>query len=232
MKILRATSAILILLLLFSSLALISQPSLAEQQLPDLIVLDIWESGNQICYTVKNVGEGTVGVIAPATFYNALSIDGQPVATDQVTTSLAPGAQIDRCFNYQWQMTEPQHTIEVCADSGQNMVEESNEQNNCRQETWTQDLPDLIVDKIECGPSNKLAVTVKNIGSASLPVGWSALAKVYFDGQEKGFFDLGSPTSTTGGGIDNPGGNSYYLLGSVLPSDRRSSDGHGIPQSP
>ena len=73
-----------------------------------------------------------------------------------------------------------------------------------------QQLPDLVVDVWESG--SQICYTIKNIGSASLPVGWSALAKVYFDGKEKGFFNLGSPTSTTGGGIDKPGGSSYYLL--------------------
>jgi len=73
-----------------------------------------------------------------------------------------------------------------------------------------QQLPDLVVDVWESG--SQICYTIKNIGSVSLPVGWSALAKVYFDGKEKGFFTLGSPTSTTGGGIDKPGGSSYYLL--------------------
>jgi len=214
MKIARGISSAVIAALLLSSLTLVTQPSQAQQQLPDLVVVDVWESGSQICYTTKNIGDGSVGsAAAPATFYNALSIDGQQVATDKVSDIiLAPEGQINRCFDYQWQMTQPQHTIEVCADWGQNMVEESNENNNCLQEIWTQDLPDLIVEKIECGPGNKLAVTTKNIGSAALPAGWTALVKVYFNGQEKGFFDLGSPTSTTGGGIENPGGSSYYLL--------------------
>ena len=104
MKIARGISSAVIAALVLSSLTLVPQPSPAEQQLPDLVAVDVWESGSQICYTIKN------------------------------------------------------------------------------------------------------------IGSASLPVGWSALAKVYFDGKEKGFFNLGSPTSTTGGGIDKPGGSSYYLL--------------------
>lgn len=216
MKTVRSVYAVLIVTLLVSSLTLIPQPSQAEQQLPDLVVVDVWESGSQICYTIKNIGEGSAGsAAAPATFCNALYIDDlqQLVEMQEVTNIiLGPEEQIDRCFNYQWQMTEPQHTIEVCADWGQSMIEESNENNNCLQEVWTQALPDLIVEKIECGSGNKLAVTVKNIGSAVLPVGWLALAKVNFDDNEKGFFNLGSPTSTTGGGIANPGGSSYYLL--------------------
>ena len=209
---------ILVTAFLLSSSALISQTTHAQglPQQPDLTVTDIRSSGNQICYTVKNAGTGSLGSIKePATFFNALFIDNmqQPVETDQVDIYLAPGAQTERCFSYQWQMTPPQDTVNVCTDWGQNMIVESDEKNNCLQEVWTQDLPDLIVDKIECGPGSKLALTVKNTGSAALPAGWTALADVYFNQQHLGFFNLGSPTSTTGGGIGSPGGSSYYLLG-------------------
>jgi hypothetical protein len=74
------------------------------------------------------------------------------------------------------------------------------------------ELPDLIVSKIECGPGNKLSVTIKNIGSGALPDGWEAVAETYFDDEEKGFFNLTSPISTTSGGIEQPGGSSTYLL--------------------
>jgi hypothetical protein len=207
-----ATVAALTAVLLLSALLPTSLPSQALQDFPDLVVTDVWDTGGQICYTVENIGTAGIGGAAPATFYNALSIDQQTVAVDQVAATLGPGEEVDRCFSYQWQMTPPQHAIEVCADWGQNMIEESNEQNNCRQEVWTQDLPDLIVGAIECGPGNKLAVTVKNVGTAALPAGWLASAQVYFNAQEQGFFDLRSPSSTTGGGIETPGGSSYYLL--------------------
>lgn len=136
----------------------------------------------------------------------------QPVSTDQVTAYPDPEDQIQRCFDYQWHMTQSQHTIMVCADWVQNMIPETSEKNNCLTEVWTQNLPDLIVEKIECGSNNKLAVTIKNQGIGALPAGWVALAEVYFNQQQMGFFDLGNPASTTGGGIGNPGGSSYYLL--------------------
>lgn len=184
----------------------------APPTLPDLAVTDVWSNDGQICYTITNTGQEGVGDIAPVTFRNALFIDGEHSSSDEIVASLEPGGHIDGCFDYQWQMSGPQDTIEVCADWGQNMVDESSEQNNCVHEVWTQDLPDLVVDKIECGPGNKVAVTVKNIGSASLAAGWSALAEVRFDGQEEGFFDLANPTSTTGGSIEKPQGSSYYVL--------------------
>jgi len=72
--------------------------------------------------------------------------------------------------------------------------------------------PDLIVDRIECGPGNKLSVTIKNVGSGALPGGWIAVAEAYFDGAKRGAFDLKHPTSTVGGGIAKPGGSSTYLV--------------------
>ena len=201
----------LIAILLASTLNIIPHPALSQgaPELTDLVITDIWSDGSQICYTVRNNGPGAVGTI----FWNALFIDDmqQPVETDGVTTSLAAGAQIDRCFDFQWQMTQ-QSTIRVCADWGQNAVAETDEQNNCLDEVWTPSFPDLIVDKIECGPGDKLAVTVKNIGAGILPAGWQALAEVYFNQQYMGFYDLRYPTSTTNGGIEQPGGSSYYLL--------------------
>ena len=207
--------ATLIAALLVSSLNILPHPAMSQgaPQLPDLVITDIWSDGSQICYTINNNGPGAVGAVAPVTFQNALFIDDlqSPVETDSVTTSLAAGAQIDRCFDFQWQMTQ-QSTIRVCADWGQNVVAETDEQNNCLDEVWTPSFPDLIVDKIECGPGGKLAVTVKNIGAGILPAGWIALAEVYFNQQNMGFYDLRYPTSTTNGGIESPGGSSYYLL--------------------
>ena len=219
MKITRSITLILITLLLLSALPWTPQTSWA-QQLPDLIITDISSTDSQVCYTLKNNGQASVGSAAmPVTFWNALFIDDMqnPVEVAAFSTTqipggyIVPGQQIQRCFIYQGQMTE-QHVIKVCADWGQGEVEESNEQNNCLEETWIPELPDLIVEKIECGPGNKLLVTAKNAGSAFLPAGWSALAEAYFDGDRQGFFDLRFPTSTSGGGIGVPGGSSMYLL--------------------
>jgi len=74
------------------------------------------------------------------------------------------------------------------------------------------ELPDLIVSRIECGPGNKLSVTIKNIGSGALPDGWAAVAETYFDDEKKGSSDLTSPTSTSNEGIEKAGGSSTYLL--------------------
>ena len=74
-----------------------------------------------------------------------------------------------------------------------------------------QQLPDLVMERIEYGPDNKLSVAIKNIGLEVLPSGWKALADTYFDGVRKGAFDLTYPTSIISGGIEKPGGSSVYL---------------------
>jgi len=106
----------------------------APPALPDLKITDVWSSDSQLCYSIENIGEGSVGgAVAPVSFYNVLFIDGERVAEDLVTTPLASGQELERCFDYQWQMTLTQHTIRVCADWDED-VAESNEQNNCKEE--------------------------------------------------------------------------------------------------
>ena len=217
MKIAKLISAALIIVLLASlPAAFFGSPTAgaSSQELPDLVVLRVWRTSNQIWYSIKNVGQGSVGgAVAPASFYNVLLIDGQQVAEDKITTSLATGQQLDRAFSYQWQPTSGQHSIRVCADWRQD-IQESNEGNNCWEGMWTvgeEKLPDLIVEKIECRADNKLWVTIKNIGSGAIPTGWKALGEAYFDGIKKGNFDLTYPTSTLNGGIENPGGSSTYF---------------------
>jgi len=75
---------------------------------------------------------------------------------------------------------------------------------------YAQKLPDLDLANISC-LHGKLFFTVINRGDGPLPIGWRAVADVYFDGAKKGHIDLGRPTSTTGDGIDKPGGKSSYL---------------------
>ena len=102
-------------------------------QLPDLVTTDVWQDGNSIRYKIENKGYGSVvnplGGTTP--LCNALFIDGELVATDCVNIhEMRPGQHIDNPFDYYWEMTLPEHEIEVCADAD-GQIEESNEQNNC-----------------------------------------------------------------------------------------------------
>lgn len=169
MKLTRVISTVLIAVLLFSTLALVPKPSMAQQQLPDLVVPDAWRADSQIWYHLKNIGQGTIGGgAAPPSYYSVLFIDGQQVAEDQVNVSLAPGPQLTRCFDYQWQATPGQHTLRVCADWGQN-ISESNEGNNCWEDVWVieEGLPDLVVVDIR-QEDNSIRYKIKNVGEASV----------------------------------------------------------------
>lgn len=146
----------------------------APSELPDLVVTDIEQDGNDIRYQIENIGEGSVinPVGGKVSFCNALFIDDELVATDCVNiTEMAPGEDLDNAFDYDWEMTQPQHAIRVCADWEQDVDEES-EQNNCWEETWhlEGELPDLVIEEIICDRENsRIGYTVKNIGEAAAP---------------------------------------------------------------
>jgi hypothetical protein len=119
----------------------------APSALPDLVVTNITEDGNTIRYKIENNGAGSVVNPQGSTtsFCNALLIDGEVVATDCVNIQeMLPGQWIDNAFDYYWEMTPPQHNIQVCAD-WETDVDEENEQNNCLEDTWylEEELPDL-----------------------------------------------------------------------------------------
>jgi len=170
MKLARMISVTLTAVLLFSSLTVVSAPARAQQgQLPDLIISGAWQTDGQICYSIKNIGNASVGgAVAPTDFYNALFINGQQVAEDHFTVSLAPGQQLDRCFNYQWQAIPGQHNIMVCADRRQD-VAESNEYNNCWETVWgiEAELPDLVVVDIR-QEGDRIRYKIENVGQAGV----------------------------------------------------------------
>jgi len=183
---------------------------------PDLTVTAMRRAGSNVYYTLANVGTAPCGTPnQPASHYTALVIDGQLATQDHVTVSLNPGASVERQFSWQYAISGAQDTIRVCADYQQN-VQELSESNNCKEETWTQDLPDLVVDQIRCETGNHITFIVKNAGTGPLSVGWMSLADVFVDGIKKGSFNLTAPTSTTGGGIAAPGGTSTYVTALTL----------------
>jgi hypothetical protein len=205
---------VLIALSVLTFLITVPRPASAQQQSPDLTVLDAWQTGNHITYIIQNKGPGSIsGVVAPVSFYNALFVDDKLVTQDHVTLPLAAGQQLERIFDYQYQMTSPSDTIRIIADYQQNIAE-GDEQNNIWETIWqvTENLPDLIVESLECGEGNKLSVTIKNIGTGPLPAGWSALGQISFNGNTKGTFGLQDPTFDLNGGIALAGGSATYIL--------------------
>jgi len=125
---------------------------------PDLIITDIWNEDVKICYQIRNIGEA----IAPKGHYTYLFVDGVRKASSYVNTDLSPGERFRGCFEYDWQCTSRNDTIKVCADYLNN-VSESNETNNCREETWRCDVT---------APEIVSRIGVSNISTNSAVISW------------------------------------------------------------
>ena len=131
----------------------------APSEKSDLVITDIWNEDGTICYQVRNIGNAT----APKGHYTALSIDGEPRVNDMVEVELAPKERLKQCFNYGWQCSPPDDTITVCADY-KDVVNEADETNNCRNETWKCDnTPPVIVS----GP------VVSEVTQSSVAISWT-----------------------------------------------------------
>ncbi len=105
-----------------------------EHAKPDLVIIDKWVNSDNctICYNVTNTGNGTASV----GHNTSLFVDGVEMARDYVQKELAPGEKYTGRFDsYNWTYTQPEDIITVCADFN-NTVDESNETNNCLNETW------------------------------------------------------------------------------------------------
>jgi hypothetical protein len=127
--------------------------------LPDLIVTDIWPVGQAIHYQLWNAGAAT----APAGHYTGLTIDGFSFPPDSVNVALAPGERAWGTFpQYGWTCSGISDTIKACADAG-TTVWESDENNNCREETWKCDTTP---------PTITLGPVVSEILQTSVVVAW------------------------------------------------------------
>ena len=141
----------------------------APEKKPDLQITDISNDGGTICYEIKNIGDAT----AQKGHYTTLHVDGLYKIKEQVDVELAPGASAERCFDYySWECTPPEDTVEVCADYG-DFVDESNEENNCREETWQcapEKKPDLVITDV-WNEDGTICYQIRNIGEATAPGG-------------------------------------------------------------
>jgi subtilase family serine protease len=97
---------------------------------PDLIIEDVWTSGNTINYRIKNQGNANAG-----SSYSKLYIDDNYKVDDNVPL-LASLTSSNEYFPYSWLCSGSSDTIKVCADGNNNVVE-SNENNNCFTKTVT-----------------------------------------------------------------------------------------------
>lgn len=142
---------------------------------PDLIIEDVWRSGDKMYYRIKNQGTAASPLV-----WCEVKVDGTVKAQDAVA-ALAPGASTTRSFaGYSYTCGGVSDSIVVTADTT-GTATESNEGNNSRTETFSclslgpvAPLgpvlilkPDLIITDIKYGPapSNTIKFTVKNAGS-------------------------------------------------------------------
>mgnify|MGYP006416087827 CR=1 FL=1 len=140
--------------------------------LPDLVLQDIYLDGDTLSIQIGNEGEADAEITTGGVTY--IWVDGELDKTyswktlaDQSFVEV-DGSSILQPFN----VTDDQ-TIEVCVDY-LDSVEESDEDNNCMEESFTfetaqtvvvdEDLADLVLQDIYIDESNRLSVQVGNEG--------------------------------------------------------------------
>ena len=106
---------------------------------PDLVLTSVWFVNNTIYYKIKNKGHKTAGASN-----TSLTVDGVLMTLDSVS-SLDSGVTVTGSFNYTWNCTNTNDTIEVCADYTDEVYEYS-DSNNCQTKTWT--CPDLKITDV------------------------------------------------------------------------------------
>ncbi len=132
----------------------------APAEPPDLTITDVWSDGALLCYQVYNAGQGA----APGGHRTRLQVDGAEQGTDLIDVALKPGERLTRCFNYTWSCGATQDTVLVCADAP-HTVPESDETNNCREETWK---CDTTAPRIVAGPH------VSDVTTTSAKICWDS----------------------------------------------------------
>jgi hypothetical protein len=127
---------------------------------PDLVITDIWNQGSVIYYQIHNDSL----VSCPAGHTTSLAVNGAPVGFETISFIMLPDQREIRTFvNYNWTCTPLDDTLTVTADI-QTTIDEADEQNNSRAETW---LCDNDAPKIISGP------TVSDITADSAKISWT-----------------------------------------------------------
>ena len=96
--------------------------------MPDLTITDIWRSGSQIHYLIKNIGD-----YKSEYSYSYLYVDGA-YKGGEYSSTMSPYVSSPKYFShYSWTCSGDSDNITVCADGSERIIE-SNEDNNCRTE--------------------------------------------------------------------------------------------------
>ena len=101
---------------------------------PDLVINRIWKEGSTIWYEIEN--QGDLGVDDDSCSF--LYVDDNPnVVHYNYVFPLEAQSSKEKAFtDYTWTCSGNEDTIKVCADEPR-WITESNEDNNCKQETFT-----------------------------------------------------------------------------------------------
>ena len=186
------------------------------QEQPDLVISEKSEEwidpanpsqGYKVHYTVKNQGTGKADASV-----TCLTIDGTASGTDQDCPVLDAGDTHSGTFEGPFICSDDSDTVKVCADCDEDVTEGS-EENNCKENEWTCDVPepDLVIsEKSEewidpAYPSQgyKVHYTVKNQGTGSAE---ASTTKLTIDGIEQttASCDLLCPGDTYLGTFEGP----------------------------
>jgi hypothetical protein len=138
---------------------------------PDLYIEDFWDDDGSVRYTVRNGGEAD----AESTSYTKLYVDGVFKESEDFPP-LNAGSWGTKSFDYDWieNCTGESDTIKVCADD-YNDIDESNEGNNCRTETWNCLKPDLTITDVWFSSDRKVLYYIYNEGEVEADSSQSSL---------------------------------------------------------
>jgi len=129
------------------------------EEYPDLVITDVWNVDHTVHYQIMNIGNETAG----KGHHVGLYVNENYQDEDPVNRDLAPGERLEGEFpKFYWESQEIEDTMNVCADY-KDHVEESDETNNCRKETWHYD---SIAPEITEGPD------VTGIDADSATISW------------------------------------------------------------
>jgi parallel beta-helix repeat protein len=157
---------------------------------PDLIItekleewVDFENKTYNITYTIKNIGNADANEST-----TSIRIDGSEVATDPVPALAPDGTHPAELGPFT--MSGDNDTIRICADN-ESVVEESNEDNNCKQNTFEHPgVPDLVITRkyeewvVSAEPPCKeynITYTVKNLGTGDAD---ASTTSIIIDGAE------------------------------------------------
>ncbi len=146
----------------WAMLLILSVCTLAQAQKGiDLVVVDFWEENQQIQVQIQNQGSSTCA----SGHILALTVNNQNVDNVMVSTTLDAGKSLTTVFpKYTWQCSQDGPVYLLVQVDVDNVIQETDENNNYRQETW---ICDVTAPVIISGPE------AQQIGTESARIVWT-----------------------------------------------------------